>query len=87
MDIGMLWFDSDNNLDVSVRIKKASQYYRTKYGREPNLCYVHPSTGGTGVPNIIGDLKVVTSRTVLPDHFWLGIEKAEVAKAQSKVAA
>ena len=84
MDIGMLWFDSDEDLDVSVRIEKASKYYRSKYGRKPNLCYLHPSTGGTGVPKIIGDLKVITSQTVLPDHFWLGIEKVEPAKVQSE---
>jgi hypothetical protein len=81
MDIGMLWFDSNNNRDVSARIEQASRYYRTKYGREPNLCYVHPSTGGDGVPGIIAGLKVITSQTVLPDHFWLGIEKPESSKA------
>ena len=87
MDIGMLWFDSDNNRDVSARIKQASKYYRSKYGREPNLCYVHPSTGGTGIPKLVGGLKVITSQTVLPDHFWLGIEKVEASEVQSKVAA
>jgi len=87
MDIGMLWFDSDSNRDVSVRIKQASKYYRSKYGREPNLCYVHPSTGGTGIPKIVGELKVITSQTVLPDHFWLGIEKAEASEPRSMFAA
>lgn len=76
MDIGMLWFDSNDNQDVSIRIKQASDYYRSKYGREPNLCYVHPSTGNSGIPKVIDGLKVITSQTVLPDHFWLGIEKA-----------
>ena len=87
MDIGMLWFDSDSNQDVSVRIKQASTYYTSKYGREPNLCYLHPSTGGTGIPTNIDGLKVVTSKTVLPDHFWLGIEKTEVSNVQSAFAA
>ncbi len=87
MDIGMLWFDSNAKLDVGSRIKRASTYYRAKYGREPNLCYVHPSTLSGGHPKDIDGLKVRTSHTVLPDHFWLGVDKAEGSKAQSKVAA
>lgn len=87
MDIGMLWFDSDTKQDVGIRIKRASTYYRSKYGRKPNLCYVHPSTVDAGIPMDIDGLKVLTSHTVLPDHFWLGIDKTEATKAQVKVAA
>jgi hypothetical protein len=39
------------------------------------------------MPKIIGGLKVITSQTVLPDHFWLGIEKVEASVVQSKFAA
>jgi hypothetical protein len=87
MDIGMLWFDSNHQQDVSVRIERASTYYRSKYGREPDLCYVHPSMLVGAIPKEVAGLKVRTSQTVLPDHFWLGIEKAEASKIGSKIAA
>jgi hypothetical protein len=83
----MLWFDSNAQQDVGTRIRRASTYYRSKYGREPNLCYVHPSTFGSGPPQDIDGLKVLTSHTVLPDHFWLGVGKTEGTKVQTKVAA
>lgn len=76
MDIGMLWFDSNHQQDVSLRIERASSYYKSKYGREPELCYVHPSMLGGLTHNEVGGLKVKTSQTVLPNHFWLGVEKA-----------
>jgi hypothetical protein len=87
MDIGMLWFDSNRQQDVCVRIERASTYYRSKYGRAPDLCYVHPSMLAGEIPKEIAGLKVQTSQTVLPDHFWLGIEKAKAQKARSKIAA
>ncbi|OGO19737.1 MAG: hypothetical protein A2Z14_00805 [Chloroflexi bacterium RBG_16_48_8] len=83
----MLWFDSNQQQDVSARIKKASTYYRSKYGRKPDLCYVHPSTLCGEIPKEVDGLKVLMSQTVLPNHFWLGIEKAEASKVHSKVAA
>jgi hypothetical protein len=87
MDIGMLWFDSNHQQDVSVRIERASTYYRSKYGRKPDLCYVHPSMLCGAILKEVDGLKVRTSQTVLPNHFWLGIEKAEASEAHSKVAA
>jgi hypothetical protein len=87
MDIGMLWFDSNHQQDVRVRIERASSYYKSKYGREPDLCYVHPSMLVGAIPKVVGGLKVRTSQTVLPNHFWLGIDKAESSKLHSKIAA
>jgi hypothetical protein len=87
MDIGMLWFDSNHNQDVCARIERASTFYRSKYGRKPDLCYVHPSMLTGTIPKEVGGLKIRTSQTVLPNHFWLGIEDTEASKARSKIAA
>ena len=46
MNIGMLWFDNDKHSDLTTKIKKAVDYYHTKYGKAPNLCLVHPKTLG-----------------------------------------
>jgi hypothetical protein len=72
MKIGMLWYDNDVKSDLAVKIERAMSYYREKYGDTPNLCFVHPSMlaekdlNGTAI-------EVRTTRSVLPNHFWLGI--------------
>jgi hypothetical protein len=51
MNIGMLWFDNDNKLELAAKVKRAAQYYRSKYGKTPTLCYVHPSMLPNGAEN------------------------------------
>jgi hypothetical protein len=87
MDVGMLWFDADRQQDIYSRIQRASTYYRSKYGRNANLCYVHPSTVGSAYPKEVDGLKVLTSQTVLPDHFWLGVERNEKKQIHPQRAA
>src|SRR6185369_2994413 len=42
MHTGMLWFDNSQST-LPVKIQKAVEYYHKKYGRNPDLCLVHPS--------------------------------------------
>jgi len=72
MNIGMLWFDNDIKADLSTKVQRAADYYRTKYGRTPNVCFVHPSMLPTPVNQAAG-VELRTSRSVLPNHLWLGI--------------
>jgi hypothetical protein len=72
MNIGMLWFDNDSNADLATKIQKAASYYRTKYGKAPNLCYIHPRMVGSE-PLKGNGIEVRTTRSVLPNHFWLGV--------------
>ena len=72
MNIGMLWFDNDNKSDLATKIQKAANYYHMKYGKEPNLCFVHPRTLGNTAYHGVG-IEVRTTRSVLPNHFWLGV--------------
>ena len=43
MNTGMLWFDNDPKTALTAKIENAVDYYRHKYGRDPNLCLIHPS--------------------------------------------
>ncbi len=86
MDVGMLWFDGDSSRDVEARIKRAAEFYRNKYGRAPNLCFVHPRTMGNGKGMEVAGMRILTSTSVLKDHFWLGVQEPE-SEAQSAAAA
>jgi hypothetical protein len=79
MDIGMLWFDNDPKSDVLSKVIKAAAYYRSKYGRDPNLCFVHPSM----IPEVktnAGRIAVQANSTVLPHHFWIGVQQQKVSQ-------
>jgi len=80
MNVGMLWFDNDAKTDLFGKIERAASYYQDKYGKSPNVCYVHPSMTravtapqeDTG-PIRAGAIEVRTTRSVLPNHLWIGI--------------
>ncbi len=83
MNIGMLWFDNDTKSDLTTKIERAAIYYQNKYGKHPNLCFVHPSMAITlanskdEIPVLkAGEIEVRTTRTVLPNHIWIGINGA-----------
>jgi hypothetical protein len=72
MDIGMLWFDNDPKADLYSKIARAADYYQKKYGQLPDLCFVHPTM--LKVENVrSGKIEVRTNRSVLPNHFWIGL--------------
>jgi hypothetical protein len=72
MNVGMMWFDGDKRNSLESRIDRAVSYYREKYGQQPTVCFVNPNTAGDEPP-AVQDVKLQTSASVLPDHFWLGI--------------
>jgi hypothetical protein len=43
MKSGMLWFDAYEGRDLAARIERAAQFYQSKYGTRPTLCFVHPT--------------------------------------------
>lgn len=80
MNIGMLWFDNDPKAGLSSKVERAAAYYRNKYGKTPNLCYVHPSMlpapaqpANENNAFIAAGVELRSNRAVLPNHFWLGI--------------
>ena len=87
MNIGMLWFDNDPKTGISAKIERAASYYRNKYGKTPNLCFVHPSmlslapaSNGNGSLKS-GAVEVRTSPTIRPNHFWIGVNGSVGTKA------
>lgn len=75
MKVGMLWFDESRDLEIEQRIERASEYYHSKYGQKPNVCFVHPEAIDEDSRVIGSALKVRSSETLLQDHFWIGIEE------------
>ena len=89
MNIGMLWFDNDPKTDLQQRVERAANYYARKYGKHPNLCFVHPTmlpqkaaTASNQEPSTnplkAGKVEVRPSTSLLPNHFWIGIERKEI---------
>lgn len=75
MHTGMLWFDNDPRTTLSIKIQKAIEYYRKKFGRVPDLCLVHPSMLETGQRSFeLGKMIIRPYRSVMPGHFWIGVE-------------
>ena len=90
MEIGMLWFDDDQKTSIHSKVERAARYYQKKYGKNPNLCYIHPkmvngkknkNNGSKKFPGQdalkIGKVLVLKNEKVLPDHFWIGISTVE----------
>lgn len=75
MEIGMLWFDNDPTRDLEAKVSRAVQHYQRKYGRAPDLCIVHPNTAGQGGARA-GGVSIQTSKSVLPNHFWIGLRES-----------
>ena len=77
MKTGLLWFDDDPHKDLEEKVSKAAMHYERKYGHSPNLCFVHPSAlDGDGKQPIkdVDDVEIRTGRSVLSNHFWLGVK-------------
>jgi hypothetical protein len=85
MEIGMLWFD-DSQLPLGEKISRAISFYDEKYGRSPTHCLVHPETFNGGEEKVDG-VEVRQARTVMPNHFWIGIEdKSKSTQLELEIA-
>ncbi|MBN1977965.1 MAG: hypothetical protein JW918_11240 [Anaerolineae bacterium] len=95
MKTGLLWFDDDPRKELEEKVLRAAAHYERKYGRLPELCYVHPGAfNGNGNGNHgkkgdvvkAGEVEVRAGRSVLLHHFWLGMaeEKSQVASRKSR---
>lgn len=96
MNIGMLWFDNDPKTKLEDKIERAASYYREKYGSTPTVCFVHPSMIKTektipenGNPEsdipllITRGLELRPNRSVLPNHFWIGVNGTSLGASDS----
>jgi len=74
MDIGMLWYDDDTKRKLDEKVARAAQYYQTKYGVAPTVCYLHPSMLEDKI-GAAGGVQLRSARTVLVNHFWIGVNE------------
>jgi hypothetical protein len=77
MNIGMLWYDNDPRTALTLKVNRAGDYYRQKYGCSPDMCLVHPSMLGEG-PSLVdvreGKIIVRPNRSILPRYLWIWVE-------------
>jgi len=71
MDTAMMWFDNEKGVPLADKLAKAAAFYTAKHGKTPNLCFVNPAM--LAEPASIGGVDVRTSRGIMPNHFWIGV--------------
>jgi len=76
MQVGLLWYDDDPSRDLAQKVGQAARRYRQKFGRRPNICYVHPSLVDGKVRRVDG-VRVAPLPSILQHHFWVGEEEAQ----------
>ncbi len=73
---GMMWFDNDPATTLETKVRKAAAFYQNKHGSPATCCMIHPATAGEpAVKEVIG-IEITTSRSVLPNHFWMGVKSS-----------
>lgn len=81
METGMLWYDDDKQCTLEDKVRKAAEYYRQKYGRNPTLCLVNPKLAVVTRPGNGSSLKQIdavelrTAQNILLHHFWIGVAR------------
>ncbi len=79
MHTGLMWFDNDPRTTLAAKVQKATDYYKQKFGRLPDLCLVHPSMLGDSRQETLEErgrqIAIRSYRPVLPGHLWIGIEE------------
>jgi hypothetical protein len=69
----MLWFDNDPKADLETKVQRAAEYYHKKYGKQPTICFVHPSMLTAPPPKTQG-VELRSDHWVQPHHFWLSVQ-------------
>jgi hypothetical protein len=72
MDIGMLWYDDDTKRPLGEKVARAVDYYKTKYGSVPTVCFINPAAF-KDAPDTAAGVQIRSARNVMLDHFWLGV--------------
>lgn len=78
MNAGMMWFDNDPLTALTSKVNRAADYYRKKYGLDPDICMVHPSMLEEQHEideRPTGEVAIRSNRAILPGHFWIGTEE------------
>lgn len=76
---GLLWLDDDAKRTLEEKVARAVKRHDEKFGRNANVCYVHPSvlevgSNGSRESMVVGDVEVKPRSSVLKHHFFVGCE-------------
>lgn len=74
MRTGMLWFDDDPRAALEQKVAKAVIHYQRTRGQLPNLCLVNAGALNGGGKRNAGPVEIRAGKSVLRDHFFLGVE-------------
>ncbi|PWH12300.1 MAG: hypothetical protein DDG60_13865 [Anaerolineae bacterium] len=78
MNVGMLWLASEKTASIPAMVAHAAEHYRQKYGKSPNLCFVHPSLlENAAQPEQPPPITVKPDKTILPGLLWIGVEDTD----------
>ncbi len=72
MEIGMLWYDGDQDTELGVKVARVAAYYAQKYGVDPNLCFEHPEMLAAGYGKNGSTIAVRGSISICRDYLWIG---------------
>lgn len=73
----MLWYCDDKRKSLEEKVREAATFYQNKYGAAPTQCYVHPGMLADGASQTVAGVRLRPNRTVIKNHFWLGVGSDE----------
>lgn len=79
LQIGMLWFDNDEDKDPFDIFAEAAGRYFEKFGRAPELCHVPPDLfedREEAIKAFIdGNVGLVFDSAIGKHHIWIGVAR------------
>mgnify|MGYP001251372738 CR=1 FL=1 len=84
LGLRMLWVDDDAKRKLDEKVARAVEFYRAKYGVQPTECYVHPGMLADDQPTTAAGVRLRPNRTIIKNHFWLGVDQAETVPTPAK---
>jgi hypothetical protein len=76
MNVGMMWFNDNPKTPLTAKVLEAAEYYRAKYGKNPDLCLVNPAML-TEPQAQQGKVIIRALRSILPGHLWIGVDEKQ----------
>jgi hypothetical protein len=84
MNVGMMWFNDNPKTPLTAQVLEAAEYYRAKYGQNPNLCLVNPAMyeqiSKEPLEGQAGKVVIRSLRSILPGHLWIGVDDKQSGK-------
>jgi hypothetical protein len=71
MEYGMMWFDDSPKTRIAEKITQAIDYYRKKYGDNPDICFVNPSMLEAPIEGP-KNITISPLHSIMRWHFWIG---------------